>query len=137
MFAGKFRTIATLGVSMIVVSAVSAAAQQEKPKTDGKQSPQARVTAQVTNNHWLDIRVYAVADGREERLGTVTSYTSDRFTLPRWFVDVGHSTQLVAYPIGSRSRVATPVLLLTPGDVIDWRVENNLKLSNVAVFGTD
>ena len=141
MFASRFRNVRTLGLAVLLLSAttVAAGAQQAQQETSDKQALQreARVKAQVTNNHWLDIRVYAVADGREHRLGTVTSFSADTFTLPRWFADVAHNTQLVAYPIGSRSGVATPILLLVPGDVIQWRVENNLNLSNVAVFGTD
>lgn len=138
MFARRSWNHTALGLAVLFLSATPVVGQQAKQANADEHAArgETRVTAQVTNNHWLDIRVVAVADGRQHRLGTVTSFATDTFTLPVWFADVGHNTQLVAYPIGSRMRVATPVLLLVPGDVIEWRVENNLKLSNVAVFGT-
>ncbi len=139
MFADRSRNVRTVVLTLFLVLAtpvVTGAQSQEEQSDEPTDRRRAEITAQVINNHWLDIRVYAVADGRTHRLGLVTSYTNDEFKLPSWFADASHNTQLVAYPVGSRSRVATPILLLVPGDIIEWRVENNLRLSNVAVFTT-
>ncbi len=137
MFADRLRNVTTVVLSLFLVLATPVVTgAQEETSDEPTDRSRAEITAQVINNHWLDIRVYAVADGRTHRLGLVTSYTNDEFKLPSWFADASHNTQLVAYPVGSRSRVATPILLLVPGDIIEWRVENNLRLSNVAVFTT-
>jgi hypothetical protein len=119
------------------VVAIGTAAAQATPKSEAQTKARAKnAIVHVSNNHWLDVRVYAVTGGRTWRLGTVTTYTTGTFTLPGQFVDPGHDTQFVAYPIGARTRVTTPGLLLTPGDVIEWRVENNLNLSSLFVYGS-
>ena len=95
-------------------------------------SPQ--TTVFVRNDSWFDVRIYAVNGGRRDRLGTVTGLSSAEFELPDWILTPGERLHLVADPIGGRGGLVSPRLLVTPGDVIEWQLRNNLRLSSVSVW---
>ena len=94
------------------------------------------VTVRVTNNNWLDMRIYVVetAIGRRRwRLGEVTSFSTARFEIPdRLGADLG-SLILVAEAIGSRQRRFTDRLQTWSGALVDWNIEARLNLSFATV----
>lgn len=93
-----------------------------------------RITVQVNNGHWLDVRVYAVREnGASDKIGTVTSFSSRELELPHWFAPADTRLRLVAVPIGSTERHTSPSVIASGGDVIEWRLHNNLSLSNIFV----
>lgn len=91
------------------------------------------VTIRVTNNNWLDMRVYAVVRGRRWRVGT--AYTGQAFVveLPAHLQADIHPLQLVAFAIGGSGAASTRELLVSPGDLVDWVLENHLPLSSVFI----
>ncbi len=93
-----------------------------------------KVAVHVDNGHWLDVRVYAIREnGARDRIGTVTSFTSRKLELPSWMTTSISQIQLVADPIGSTQRYAAPPVLVSKGDTIEWKLTNNLALSNIWV----
>ena len=103
-------------------------------ETEGVFDPQHTVTVEVENGNWLDMRVYAVREnGVSDRIGTVTSFSSKKFELPRWLARDNIEVQLVAVPIGSTQRHVSPPVLVSKGDVIEWQLRNNLALSSIFV----
>jgi hypothetical protein len=108
------------------------AVAEPEVSADGNGAPS--VTVEVKNNNWLDVRVYAVSQsGAYDRLGTVTSMTSQKFKLPSWVTASAHEVTLIAVTIGGNRRVVTDPILVSSGDVVVWRVENNIALSSVSV----
>ena len=95
------------------------------------------VTVHVTNNNWLDMRIYVVetTTGRSRwPLGYVTSLSTARFEVPDHLgAELGHLV-LVAEAIGSRQRKVTDRLLTWPGALVDWRIEGTLSLSFASVY---
>ena len=89
------------------------------------------VTVKVENRNWLDMRVYAVIRGFAHRLGTVGSFNSEEFRLRKSWVGPADEVQLVAVPIGSRTANFAPTVLVVPGDYVEYRIENSLRLSYV------
>ena len=96
-------------------------------------STRAAVRVQVDNHNSLDMRIYAVSNGRRWRLGTVTSFTSETFQLPSFLTLPTDEVLLVASPIGSRRVYVAHPVLVEPGDVVQFRVENQIVLSSVFV----
>ena len=95
---------------------------------------EARITVHVDNGNFLDMRVYAVRNGNiYDRIGTVRSFTSREFELPSWVAASNSQVQLVVVPIGSRERYAAPPIMVSAGDVIEWKLMGNLKLSSIYV----
>ena len=95
------------------------------------------VTVRVTNNNWLDMRIYVVettASRRRWPLGNVTGLSTARFEIPDHLgAELGHLV-LVAEAIGSRGRQLTPHLQTWPGARVDWTLGATLRFSYASVF---
>ena len=87
------------------------------------------VQVHVVNHNWLDMRIYAVVNGRSIRLGTVTGLTSETLEIRKSLVGFGADLELVARGIGSRSENFRTSIQVSPGDVLEFRVENSIGLS--------
>jgi hypothetical protein len=115
----------------------SASGQDEKKtgeaKTEETIAREAPITVKVRNNGWLDMRVYAVVDGNRWRLGTAHTGRLLTVKVPRYLQTGIVPFQLVAYPIGGSGVAATEQLLLSPGDQVDWQLENYLAFSTVFI----
>jgi len=124
-------SVAAAALVVAVALPVSIAAQKEGADDTVMDS---RVTVEVDNGNWLDVRVFAVREnGAYDRVGTVTSFSSEEFMLPRWVTASGGQIQLVAVPIGSRQSYASPPIFVNTGEVIEWKLTNNLALSSIFV----
>ncbi len=94
------------------------------------------VSVRVTNHNWMDVTVYALRAGSSYRLGNVTSMRASRFRLPSALGAYTGDLRLMADPIGSRDSFVTPSIQVSPGQTIDFTVENHLEISSVAVWGS-
>ncbi len=83
----------------------------------------------VVNNNWLDMRIYAVVNGRSLKLGTVTGLSSEMLKIRKSMVGFAADLELVAQGIGSRSESYRSSIQVSPGDVVEFRVENSIQLS--------
>ena len=124
--------------ALIAIAAVGALALPQpglaRHTVDSVSMTDPEITVRVENNNWADVRVYATTrSGARERLGTVNSFTTARFTLARWVSPSNNEIQLVAFPIGSRETFGTGSIVVSPGEVIVWHIENNSALSTIRV----
>ena len=101
-----------------------------------KKAEERPVRVYVQNNNWLDVRIYAVRGSTRYRMGTVYSQTGQFFELPARLTEAGFQVQLQADPIGSNRTVTTPRVMINPGDIVEWSIENSLDLSSVSVWST-
>ena len=112
--------------------AVSVAQHERAPDLAGEP-----VTVRVTNNNWLDMRIYVVETTTLRRrwpLGNVTGLSTASFEIPDHLgAELGHLV-LVAEAIGSRERRFTHRLQTWPGARVAWTIEARLSLSFATVF---
>ena len=94
------------------------------------------VRVYVQNNNWLDVRVYAVRGSTRFRLGTVHSQQGQFFELPTHMTESGQHVQLQADPVGSARSKTMPDVMINPGDIVEWNIENSLDLSRISVWST-
>jgi hypothetical protein len=92
------------------------------------------VTLQVTNHNYLDVVVYVIHDGQRTRLGTVTGSSTQGFTLPARLIGSAHELRLYGDAIGSEDFAITELLLVQPGQYIEWTLETDLRRSSVGVY---
>ena len=125
----KFRAtfLALTVAALVAVPAAAQTAPEERSETP-------RTTVRVINDNWQDITVYAVRNGYRRRLGTVTSFTSRVLTLPPTLLIPSDGLRLVADPIGRRGVYVTEPLVVNAGDVVEWRLRNNIRLSNIFIY---
>ncbi len=119
--------------ALVAVPALAAqTASEEKSETPAAESQQ--TTVRVVNDNWHDMNVYAFRNGYRRRLGTVTSFTSRVFALPQAFLIPSDELRLIADPIGRRGAFFSEALVISAGDVIEWRLRNNINLSNIFIY---
>ena len=92
------------------------------------------VPLQVVNRHWLDVTVYVIHDGQRTRLGVAGGTAETQMVLPSRLLGVGGDIQLYGDPIGSAERAVTEVLVVHPGQFIQWSLEWGLERSSVGVY---
>ena len=134
---------ALLALFLGVSAAVPLQAQTQEEGVPAAQNEQARdradqpVTVRVTNNSWLNMRIYVVETAIRRnrwRLGNVTGLSTATFEIPDHLgAELGHLV-LVAEPIGSRQRQFTDRLLTLPGSFVDWNISASLRLSFASVY---
>ncbi len=108
----------------------------------GKKAPEPTAAApwsgevplQVINHHWLDVTIYVIHDGQRTRLGVAGGSAETRFALPARLLGVGGDIQLYGDPIGSSERAVTEVIVVQPGQFIEWLLESGLERSTVGVY---
>jgi hypothetical protein len=86
----------------------------------------------VTNNHQLDVRVFAFNESQSIPLGSVSSFTTETFQLPNAILMRGR-VRIVADPIGAVTAYLTDVITFGPGQDIEVIVQNNLQLSTYSL----
>ena len=90
------------------------------------------VGVEVESHNWSDITVYLVTDGHSQRLGMVTALSSASFEFPAQRLNAG-DVRLRALPVAGRA-FTSETILVTPGQVITWRLENDLGASSFSVY---
>ena len=130
-FRAAFLTL-TVAALVAVPAATAQTASEERSETPAAVSE--RTTVRVNNDNWHDITVYALRGGYRRRLGTVTSFTSRVFTLPPTFLIPSDDLRLIADPIGRRGAYVSEPLLVNAGDVVEWRLRNQISLSNIFIY---
>jgi|SRR5918995_5473899 hypothetical protein len=92
------------------------------------------VPLQVINRNWLDVTIYVIHDGQRTRLGVAGGSDQTAMVLPSRLLGVGRELQLYGDPIGSSERAVTDVLVIQPGQFIQWLLEPGLDHSTVGVY---
>lgn len=92
------------------------------------------VPLQVINRNWLDVTVYVIHDGQRTRVGVAGGSEQTAMVLPAHLLGVGRELQLYGDPIGSSERTVTEVLVVQPGQFIQWLLQPGLAHSTVGVY---
>ncbi len=132
----RFHAISALATLLTIMMTSGLLGQQTEQAGKAEAERAARLASRdapielyVRNNHFLDARVYAVRSGIRYRVGTVTSFTTEKLELPRYVgVDL-EGIQLLVLPIGSNASYLTETINAFPGDALALEVEQHLPLS--------
>jgi hypothetical protein len=101
----------------------------KSPESSGR-SP---VLVAVESHNWNDITVYLITAGLPQRLGMVTALGSATFKFPAQRLNTTGDVRLRALPVAGRPFTSEHILVM-PGQVITWRLENNLDASSLSVY---
>lgn len=91
------------------------------------------VTVEVTNYNWMDIHAYVLVAGQRQSLGLITTGNTRSFELTNQALASQRGLVLLGLPIGSRLAYMSEEVLVAPGDIVVWRLHNNLRQSTVSV----
>ncbi len=93
----------------------------------------ASTVVHVENNNWADMDVFVVRQGLRARIGTVTSMSAADLRVPETLLGPEGDLQLMVDPIGSSRSFMTQPMMVSQGQRVRFRVENNLALSSYTV----
>jgi hypothetical protein len=91
------------------------------------------VLVEIESHNWNDITVYLMAGGLPQRLGMVSALGSATFDFPPQRLNTSTGVRLRALPVAGRP-FTTETILVLPGQVISWTLENNLNASSFSVY---
>jgi len=91
----------------------------------------------VENNNWQDVAVYLLRGTSRARLGTVGSMTKEQFTIPDSYVLGVAEITVQVDPVGSSASYVSPPIQVFPGARVSLSVNNNIRLSNFAVYASE
>jgi hypothetical protein len=128
MQAQKIRSaLVGVGVATLLTLPLTAAHQpSEATEASG-------VSVVAINRNWADLRIYVVAEASQQRLGVVRSFNTVAFEIPKVMLSPRYEIRLAAEAIGSSDRYLSQSILVTPGETIEWHLENQLVHSSVHV----
>jgi hypothetical protein len=115
--------------ALLIAAAAACAAHHSAPV-----DPRGEFALSIINHHWLDVTIYVAHNGERTRVGTVTASSNERFLLSGRLLGATREVYLVGHAVGSLEVIRTEVLLVQPGQVIEWTLENPLRRSSVGVF---
>jgi hypothetical protein len=121
-------------ITIVAVATGAGCIPRGRTASPGPSSLNAITTARITNNNWLDVRVYGVQGGSRNVIGTVRSFGTEVFELPSQFVAT-RGLRIFVDPIGSRQSYQTDLIPIWPGQMIDLVVQNRIQLSHYSVRG--
>ena len=113
------------------VSTIPVAACSRSYTEAGDVAPANGLSLHVANQNFLDLDVYAVADGVATRVGTVTGNSARDFRIAGSYAN--RSLRIVATPIGGAGRATTGSLNVAGGQTIDFRIGSVLTNSSVII----
>jgi len=135
------RLATMLLISFAVALALASVAQGQETgpvQTDSEtfaEAPTAGpITVVVDNQNWADMRIYAVSSGVRYRLGTAYTLRPEEFEIPRHLHADVRGLELVAIPIAGSGIHRSGNVLVGPGDVVEWTLQNRPGFSSVYNF---
>jgi hypothetical protein len=124
----------SLAAVMVCLPAGCARAHKSAAPQAAITVPQTEFAIRVTNHNYLDVVLYVLHDGLQTRVGTVTGSSAQTFYLSSRLLSHSGEIRLYGDPIGNDEYALTDVLVVEPGQYIDWTLETDLRRSSAAVF---
>jgi hypothetical protein len=94
---------------------------------------QGNVMVEVESHNWSDITVYLISGGLPQRLGMVSALGEASFDFPAQRLNSSAGIRLRALPVAGRA-FTSDAILVQPGQVISWTLENVLNASSYSVY---
>jgi hypothetical protein len=129
----KFRNLAIAAAVVAAVGSTGCASGSGSMFLDDEPVTRGQATLTVDNNNWAQVTIYVVRSGMRTRLGQVAAMGSETFRLHPTLVSGTGEMHIEARPLASRHAFTSQRVLVSPGQRIELRLENNLNLSSFSV----
>ena len=104
--------------------------REEQPRAEPLRG---NVVVEVESHNWNDITVYLIAGGLPQRLGMVSALGEATFDFPPQRLNPSMGVRLRALPVAGQPFTSDAILVM-PGQVITWTLENKLDASSYSVY---
>ena len=116
--------IALMGLSTACGASRSTVASAPEPSPD-------EIPVQIDNQNFNDMEIYVVKNGQRLLIGQAGGLTKTTLTI-RNVARGGGRVRLLAEPIGGARPIATPPLVVPPGQSIFWTIGSDLTTSTAS-----
>ena len=124
------RSLRATAIAMVLVSPLGCSM-----KRGLQQHEDDTIVIRVSNNHPLDVTVYAVNQSLRVRLGTVSTASSARFQIALREINPSGELRLLADPIGSRRPTLSEPIQVFAGQTVEWVLSADLRQSSLTIRG--
>jgi hypothetical protein len=121
------------GALLPVGSACGLFSRHHADASPAEEVDRSRVGVSIESHNWNDITVYLITGGLPQRLGMVTALGNAVFDFPSHRLNSSGGVRLRALPVAGRPFTSETILVL-PGQVITWTLENDLDRSSFSVY---
>ena len=116
--------IALMGLSTACGASRSTVASGPEPSSN-------EIPVQIDNQNFNDMEIYVVKNGQRLLIGQAGGLTKTTLTI-RNVARGGGRVRLLAEPIGGARPIATPTLVVPPGQSIFWTIGSDLTTSTAS-----
>ena len=128
---------ASLTASLLLLAAgcarspAPAASPSPVASADTTQTSRA-IQVQVDNQNFSDMNVYLVTRGSRWLVGNVPGLTKQTLTVPASVAPADQQVRFRAQPIGGLGAIATPTLIVAPGQQVYWTIGSDPAMSTAS-----
>ena len=87
---------------------------------------------QIDNQNVSDMNIYLLRSGSRWLVGQAGGLSKTTLTIPESIAPTDLRVRLIAVPIGGSSPIATPVLLVPPGQRVYWSIGSDAATSTAS-----
>jgi len=91
------------------------------------------ITINVSNSNPLDMTVYAVNQSMRIRLGTVSTGSTQHYTLSLHQISPTGELRLLADPVGSRRTFTSEAIQVFAGQAVEWVIQADVRQSTLTI----
>jgi hypothetical protein len=128
------RPILRIALATIGVAASLAGCSPKRGAPAAPAPIEKKIRLEIDNHHYLDVTVYAVHDGQLTRLGVAGGSAHTELVLPARLLGAGRELRLYGDPIGSSDRAVSDVIVVQPGQYLEWELEPGLERSTLSAY---
>ena len=111
---------------------LSACGASRSAPAGGPEPTSNEISVQIDNQNFSDMDVYLVNSGQRLLIGQAIGLNMTTLFIPASATRADGQVRLLASPLGASSPVATPLLIVPPGQAIFWNIGIDQAMSNVS-----
>ena len=125
------RSLRAAAIAAVLVTPLACSTKRGLPRPREDDT----IVIRVSNNHPLDVTVYAVNQSLRVRLGTVSTASSARFQVALREINPSGELRLLADPVGSRRPTLSEPIQVFAGQIVEWVLSADLRQSSLTIRG--
>jgi hypothetical protein len=129
------------GITVLLVLAAAGCATSHTPAVATEPAPASRADSardsaglqvRIDNQNMSDMNIYLLRSGSRWLVGEVGGLSKTTLTIPEAITPTDLRVRLIADPIGGSRAIATPVLVVPPGQSVYWSIGSDPAMSTAS-----
>lgn len=131
----NYAAVVALIAALATAACASSGFRTEEPESDRSSRERQPATVRVQNDSQWALRVFVISGGDRRQIGSMHSLDTAVFQIPSSVLSRGGGIRLAADPTGPRFVYLSEQVLVNPGDLVEWNIQNNPSHTSISVSG--